>query len=248
MSLQGQTVAVTGGGAGIGEAVALECAQRGAHVAILDIDSGKVESVASRVRELGARAMGVSVDVADYSAVQREFGQIADDFGGIDVLVNNAGIADYRLFAELNEQAWDRMISVNLKGAFNCTNAVIRGMMDRSYGRIVNVASVAGVTGTPRHSHYSAAKGGMIGLTKALAKEVGPSGITVNVVAPGLVETAITQGPGFPSELTEYVLERTPVKRIGSVEDIAYAVAFLASDRAGFVTGQVLSPNGGYVI
>jgi NAD(P)-dependent dehydrogenase (short-subunit alcohol dehydrogenase family) len=241
-------VAVTGAGSGIGEAVAVDLASRGADVAVLDIDPAKAGAVAEKVRAQGGRGLAVTVDVASSEAVQAAFREVFEALDRVDVLVNNAGIADYKPFWELTEGSWDRMIGVHLKGAFNCTSAVIPGMRERRYGRVINMASVAGVTGTPTHAHYSAAKGGLIGLTKALAKEVGDYGITVNAIAPGFIDTAITQSPGFPKNLVEAALERIPIKGGGTVEDVAYVTAFLAARQARFITGQVISPNGGYVI
>lgn len=248
MDFKDVRVAVTGAGSGIGEAVAVDLASRGADVAVLDIDSARAQAVAERVRAHGVRGLALTVDVASSEAVQAAFREVFEALDRVDVLVNNAGIADYKPFWELTEDSWDRMIGVHLKGTFNCTSAVIPGMRERRYGRIINMASVAGLTGTPTHAHYSAAKGGLIGLTKALAKEAGDYGITVNAIAPGFIDTAITQSPGFPKNLVEAALERTPIKGGGTVEDVAYVTAFLAARQARFITGQVLSPNGGYVI
>jgi NAD(P)-dependent dehydrogenase (short-subunit alcohol dehydrogenase family) len=248
VDFQDVRVAVTGAGSGIGEAIAVDLAARGADVAVLEIDPAKARAVADRVAAHGVTGVPVAVDVASFEAVHAAFGEVFEALGRVDVLVNNAGVADYTPFWELTEQAWDRMIGVHLKGTFNCTSAVIPGMRERRYGRIINMASVAGLTGTPTHAHYSAAKGGLIGLTKALAKEVGDCGITVNAIAPGFIDTAITQSPGFPKELVEAALERIPVKGGGTVEDVAYVTAFLAAEQARFITGQVISPNGGYVI
>lgn len=248
MDFTDMRVAVTGAGSGIGEAVALDLAVRGADVAVLEIDPAKATAVAGQVSALGVRGLAVVVDVSSHDSVGEAFRQVHDQFGRVDVLVNNAGIADYQPFWELTEDAWNRMIAVNLTGAFHCTSAVIGGMRERGYGRIINMASVSGVTGTPTHAHYSAAKGGLIGMTKALAKEVGDRGITVNAIAPGFIDTAITQSPGFPKALVEAALERVPVKGGGTVADVAYVTAFLAAEQARFITGQVISPNGGYVI
>lgn len=247
MKLQGKNTVVTGAGSGIGRAIALELAGEGAAVAIMDINLEAAEAVAQAVREKGQRVLALKVDVADFSEVTAAISRIYKEFQRIDILVNDAGFGQYLPFWQLTEGMWDRMIAVHLKGTFNCTRAVIEGMIAQKSGRIINISSVGGVTGTPTHCHYSAAKAGIIGLTKALAKEVAPLGITVNAVAPGLIDTPLVQ-KDLTEELKRIVLQRTLVGRIGTPEDIAYTVAFLAADEASFITGQVISPNGGYVI
>jgi 3-oxoacyl-[acyl-carrier protein] reductase len=228
--------------------MALGFADAGADVIIASSKLENCQAVAREVEQRGCRALALACHVGHWDELDGLVEQSYAAFDRVDVLVNNAGIADYKPFWELTEGSWDRMIGVHLKGAFNCTSAVIPGMRERRYGRVINMASVAGVTGTPTHAHYSAAKGGLIGLTKALAKEVGDYGITVNAIAPGFIDTAITQSPGFPKSLVEAALERIPIKGGGTVEDVAYVTAFLAARQARFITGQVISPNGGYVI
>jgi NAD(P)-dependent dehydrogenase (short-subunit alcohol dehydrogenase family) len=159
--------------------------------------------------------------------------------------VNDAGIADLTPFVEMSEERWDRMIAVHLKGAFNCTRAVLGDMVAAGWGRIVNISSVAGLRGGPGLTHYSAAKAGIIGLTKALAAEVGRSGITVNAIAPGLIDTPLLTGSGMPEAIIQAIVQQAPVGRIGTPDDIAAACAYLVSEEASFTTGQVLSPNGG---
>ena len=185
-------------------------------------------------------------DVADAASVNDMIRAVINKFGKIDVLVNNAGIAEQRLFTDITSEAWDRMISVNLTGVFNCIKAVLPGMISRKSGKIVNVSSIWGITGASCEVHYSAAKAAVIGLTKALAKEVGPSNIQVNCVAPGVIDTEMN------ASLTEAdrmaITEETPLGRIGTAEEVASAILYLASPKAGFITGQVLSPNGGVVI
>lgn len=247
MTLQGKNSIVTGAGSGIGRAIALEMARQGANVACADLNLNSAETVAQEVIDEGRRALVIEVDVASFPAVAAAVRKIYDEFRQIDILVNNAGFGQYLAFWEITEEFWDRMIAVHLKGNFNCTRAVIEGMIAQKSGRIINISSVAGLTGTPTHSHYSAAKAGIIGFTKALAKEVAPFGITVNAVAPGMVDTPLIRKE-MPEELKQAVLERMPVGRMGTPEEIAYAVAFLAADAASFITGQVVSPNGGYVI
>jgi 2-hydroxycyclohexanecarboxyl-CoA dehydrogenase len=243
--MQDQVAVVTGGGGGIGAAVASALAAEGAHVAVLDLDEAAARAVA---KALPGRSRGFATDVSDRSSVDAAIGAVLTEFGRIDVLINNAGHAQYLPFREVTHEIWDRMIAVHLGGMFNCTKAVVESMVDHGYGRIINMTSVAALTGSALHTHYSAAKGGMLAFTKALAKELGPDGITVNSVAPGFVRTGITRAADFPAEFEQRFLETAPVRRVGEPEEIAAAVVFLASEKAGYITGQVLSPNGGYVI
>jgi 2-hydroxycyclohexanecarboxyl-CoA dehydrogenase len=245
----GKAALVTGAGSGIGRAIALELGAQGANVAILDVNGKKAEEVRSELEDSGApRTLSVQADVSDYSQVERSVAQVIGEFGRVDILINNASIVEYCYFRDLTEEIWDRTLAVNLKGTFNCTTAAIESMVQHEYGRIVSISSVAGITGSPRAAHYSAAKAGVIGLMKVIAKELGPQGITANAIAPGLIDTPLTLAPDYPSDIRERYLSNTPVGRNGRPEDIAYAASFLASEQASFITGQVLSPNGGYVI
>ena len=246
MKLKDKVALVTGAGSGIGRACALWLAEEGAEVAIADLNLPAAEQGAQEVRGKGRRALAVRADVADSDQVADLAQQIIRQFGRVDILVNNAGRAQPKPFTELTEADWDRMIDVHLKGTFNCTKAVIEGMISHRWGRIISIASTAGLTGTPNHIHYSAAKAGIIGFTKALAKDMAPFGITLNAVAPGIIETPILSG--VPEDLKQLYISRTPVGRMGRPEDIAAVVTFLATDDAGFITGQVISPNGGYFI
>jgi 2-hydroxycyclohexanecarboxyl-CoA dehydrogenase len=245
MELDGRVAVVTGAGGGIGAAVAKALAAEGAAVAVIDLHEEGARAVADG---LPGQSRSFAADVSDRASVDEAIGAVLAEWGRVDVLVNNAGHARYLPFREVTEEIWDRMIAVHLKGTFNCTKAVVEAMVAQGYGRIINMSSVAALTGSPLHTHYSAAKGGMVAFTKALAKELGPEGITVNSVAPGFVRTAITGAPDFPAEFEERFVETTPLRRVGEPEEIAAAVTFLASSKAGFITGQVLSPNGGYVI
>jgi 3-oxoacyl-[acyl-carrier protein] reductase len=240
---------VTGAGSGIGRAIAIELAAQGASVAVLDVDLAKAEETVALVDDSSAgRALAVRADVSVSSEVQAAIDGVIDELLQIDVLVNNAAIVEYCLFKDMTEDIWDRTLLVNLKGVFNCTKAVTAPMVARGYGRIVNVSSVAGITGSPRASHYSAAKAGIIGLTKTIAKELGPSGITANAIAPGLIDTPLTLAPDYPQDIRDRYLSLTPLGRFGLPEDVAYLASFLASDEASFITGQVVSPNGGFLI
>lgn len=246
--MRGRVAVVTGGGSGIGAGVVAELAARGADVAILDLSVESAQQVAAALRPDGGRGLALTADVSDRASVDAAIATVLAELGRVDILVSNAGHAQYLPFREVTEEIWDHMIAVHLKGTFNCAKAVVEPMVAQHYGRIVTMSSVAALTGSPLHTHYSAAKGGMISFTKALAKELGPEGITVNSVAPGFVRSGITESTEFPGEFLPRFIETTPMRRTGEPADVAAAVAFLASEEAGFITGQVLSPNGGYVI
>ena len=245
MGLSGRNAVVTGGASGIGRAICLRLARDGADVAVLDLDQGGGRQVADEVAALHRRALAVEADVASAASVAAALERVHAALGPVHILVNDAGIAGLVPLQEMTEDEWDRMIAVHLKGAFNCTRAVLDDMVAAGWGRIVNVSSVAGLSGAPNLVHYSAAKAGLIGFTKALAGEVGPRGITVNAIAPGLIDTPMLQRSGWPDSLTQVIIAQNPIKRIGTPEDIAAACAYLVSEEASYVTGQVLSPNGG---
>ena len=245
MGLSGRNAMVTGGASGIGRAICLRLARDGADVAVLDLDQAGGRQVVDEVAALHRRAVAVEADVASGASVAAAVERVHAALGPVHVLVNDAGIAGLVPLQEMTEDQWDRMIAVHLKGAFNCTRAVLGDMTAAGWGRIVNVSSVAGLSGAPNLVHYSAAKAGLIGFTKALAGEVGPRGITVNAIAPGLIDTPMLQRSGWPDSLTQIIVAQNPIKRIGTPEDIAAACAYLVSEEASYVTGQVLSPNGG---
>ena len=241
-----QVAVVTGAASGIGRATALALARAGAHVAIFDVNLAGAEATAGDVAALDRRALALSVDVASAADVTGAVERVHAALGRVAILVNVAGIGEFAPLLQMSEAQWDRMIGVHLKGTFNCTRAVAPDMVEARWGRVVNVASVAGLNGGgPGLSHYAAAKAGIIGFTRALAQELGPMGITVNAVAPGLIDTPMIRAAGAPDDLYDAVIRRTPVGRLGVADDVAVAVAFLASEDAGFTTGQVLSPNGG---
>lgn len=247
MKLRDRKAVVVGGASGIGEASVLALADEGADVVILDINAEAAARVAEAAVSRGRQGDYVAVDVREHEGMRAAIDVAGAQLGRIDILVNSAGIPEYKHFWEIDEAMWDRMMAVNLKGVFNAMKAVVDAMRAQSFGRIINVSSVGGIIGTPLHSHYSAAKAGIIGLTKAVAKEVAPWNITVNAIAPGLVDTPLTMTHS-PGPWKQMVIERTPMGRSGKPEEIAPAVVFLASDEASFLTGQVISPNGGYVI
>jgi len=245
MGLKGRNVLVTGGASGIGRAICLHLARDGADVAVLDLDVAAARRVADEVAGMGRRGVAVEADVASASAVGAAVERVHGGLGPVHVLVNDAGIANLAPLRAMSEEQWDRMIAVHLKGAFNCTRAVLDDMEKAGWGRIVNISSVAGLRGGPQLVHYSAAKAGLIGFTKALAVEVGSLGITVNAIAPGLIDTPMLARSGWPQQLTQVIVAQSPIQRIGTPEDIAAACVYLVSEGASFVTGQVLSPNGG---
>lgn len=242
-----KTVLITGSSRGIGRAAAVTFAQNGYNVAVNYNKSSEVaENLCSELEQIGVKAKAFQCDVADKYAVKEMVKQIEADLGQITVLVNNAGIAEQALFSDITEEMWDRMFDINVKGAYNCTQAVLPHMIHNKYGRIINVSSMWGISGASCEVHYSASKAALIGFTKALAKEVGLSGITVNCVAPGVIATEMN---GHLSEdIIEELKNETPLNRIGTPEDVAEAIFFLASDKASFITGQTLSVDGGFIV
>ncbi len=242
--LDNKIAVVTGSAQGIGRAIAETLAQRGAHVVVADINLEKAEATAQAIAtSTGRRVIAVQTNVTDNASVQSMIDRTLKEFGQIDILVNNAGTTRDNLIVRLSDADWDLVLGVNLKGAFNCSKAAVRPMMKRRFGRIVNISSISGLAGQAGQTNYSSSKAGLIGFTKALAKEVGGRGITVNAVAPGLVPTDLTAT--LPQNMLDEAIKMTPLGRLGAVEDIAYAVAFLVSDEAAFITGQVLSVDGG---
>jgi 3-oxoacyl-[acyl-carrier protein] reductase len=245
--LSNRVAVVTGGRRGIGRAIAHLLAERGADVMIGDCTEDPENGTASQIAAAtGRRVRSACVDVADSSSAKHFIEQTIQEFGRVDILVNNAGITRDNLILRISDEDWDSVLGVNLKGAFNCSKAAVRSMMKQRYGRIVNITSVSGLAGNAGQTNYSASKAGLVGFTKSLAKEVGSRNITVNAVAPGFVTTVLTDV--LPQELKETAIKMTPLGRAGTPEDIARAVAFLVSDDAAFITGQVLSVDGGFVM
>jgi 3-oxoacyl-[acyl-carrier protein] reductase len=247
LSLEGKVAVVTGSARGIGRAIAEVFAQRGANVVIVDRNG---EMAAATAQEISAKSgrefSSFSVDVGDSASVKTMIDQVLAKHERIDILVNNAGTTRDNLIMRMDEADWDLVLNVNLKGVFNCSKAVVRPMMKQRYGRIVNISSVSGLAGQAGQANYSSSKAGVVGLTKALARELGSRQITVNAVAPGFIPTELTKD--LPAELKETSLNGIPLGRWGTPEEIAYAVAFLASDEAAYITGHVLSVDGGMVM
>jgi len=240
LRFENKVVMVTGGAAGIGRVTAECFAKEGAKVAICDVNPEAGESAA---KALGPEASFEKVDVSDGASVLNWVKRVSDKYGQIDVLVNNAGITRDGLIVRMKEEDWDVVINVNLKSAFNCIKAVSKIMMRQRCGRIINLASVVGVTGNPGQANYVASKAGMIGLTKTVAKEIASRGITVNAVAPGFIETDMTAV--LSDDVKEAMLSQIPLGRAGTPKDIADAILFLASDQAAYITGQVIHVSGG---
>ncbi len=240
-----RTVVVTGGSRGIGRAIALRMA--GADTALYFNYSSQTGTDAEQTEKViadkGGSARSIRVDVASHRDVQDFFDTIVDECGRVDVLVNNAGITKDSLLVRMKEEHWDSVLAINLKGAFNCMKAAAKTMMKQRSGRIVNISSVVGVMGNPGQANYTASKAGLIGLTKTAARELAPRGITVNAIAPGFIETSMTAE--MAEKAREAMLAQIPLGRMGQPEDVAEVVAFLASDKASYITGQVIHVNGG---
>lgn len=247
MRLQGRVTVVTGAGQGIGEAIARAYAAEGATVIVTDIVRDNAEAVAEQIRAQGGRAVGLVMDVTKRDDVQGVVDQVLKDYGQVDVLVNNAGIIRPAMLTKMTEEQWDSVINVNLKGSFNCLQAVAPSMIERQYGRIINVTSAVGFRGTIGQINYSAAKAGIIGLTKSAAKELGRYGITANALAPGAA-TKMTQNIRENPKFSEQYLEKLVLRRWAEPSEIAPVAVFLASEDSSYMTGQILNVDGGYSI
>ena len=246
MSLKDQIALVTGGAQGIGKIVGEELARDGAHVILGDVNLEGAQQSAEAIKSKGGSASAVELNVTDAEAVQKAFDSISKEFKMVDILVNNAGITRDGLIMRMKESDWDLVLTINLKGAFLCSQQAVKQMMKQKSGSIVNIASIVGLMGNAGQANYSASKAGLIGLTKTTAREVASRGIRVNAIAPGFIDTAMTQV--LDEKVRGRLIEQIPLARLGLPEDIAHCVSFLVSDRASYITGQVLSVNGGMLM
>jgi 3-oxoacyl-[acyl-carrier protein] reductase len=250
MSFAGRCAVVTGAGRGFGEQIAVDLAALGASVGVVDLDGDAAAACVARLEEAGASAVAATCDISDAASVRTAFAAVQDRLGAVDVLVNNAGIAAFTPFLETTEEEFDRIFAVNYTGTFNCCQAVVAGMIERRYGRIVNISSVAGKRGGGFLGRvtYSSAKAGVIGFTKALARELAPHGVTVNAVAPGAMDTEMTKVLRDDAELLARVVASIPLGRRGDIQDVSDATCFLASDLAGYLTGETINVDGGVMM
>src|SRR4030043_225155 len=243
MKIKGKVALITGGAQGIGRAIALLLAREGAKVVISDINLEKARETCREIEALGREALAVGGNVADAREAEAMVQQTIEKFGRMDILVNNAGITRDQVLLRMKEEDWDLVLSVNLKGAFHCTKAALRPFLRQKGGKVVNISSVTGEMGNAGQANYAGAKAGVLGFTKSTAREYARRNIQVNAVAPGFIDTAMSQA--IPQKDREFLIKQIPMERLGSPEDVAAAVLFLASPAADYITGQVLNVNGG---
>ena len=245
MILSGKVAVVTGGAQGIGKEIAMSLAREGADVVIADVNAEILTQTEKEIASLGRGVAHFAVDVTNLAQIEEMVNKTLDKFKKIDILVNNAGITRDALLVRMKEEDWDKVIAVNLKGTFNCTKVVSKIMMKQRSGKIVNIASIIGLMGNVGQANYAASKAGIIGLTKSVAKELAPRGINVNAIAPGFIQTEMTAK--LPEEIKAKMLERIPLAKFGTPKDVANLVSFLASESASYITGQVVTIDGGMV-
>ncbi len=246
MSLQGRTAIVTGAAQGIGRAIAEALAQAGADIAVADLDPSRSSETVAAVENIGRKALNIKVNVADTGETKSMVEQVLKAWGKVDILVNNAGITRDGLLLRMKEEDWNLVLQINLNGTFNCTKAVLQPMTKQRYGRIVNIASIVGVIGNAGQANYSASKAAVIGFTKTVGREYASRNVTVNAVAPGFIDTAMTHG--LSADVKDTLLKQIPLGRLGTPADIAAAVRFLVSEEAAYITGHVLHVNGGMLM
>ncbi|MDO9098355.1 MAG: 3-oxoacyl-ACP reductase FabG [Candidatus Methanoperedens sp.] len=246
MRLENKVVIITGAGSGIGKETALMFAKEGAKVVVADVNEKAGEEIVVDIKKNGGEAFFAKLDVTNREQSKQMVKTTLEKYGKIDVLINNAGIVQDAFLSKMTEEQWDKVIDVNLKGVFNCTQALVEVMMNQGNGVIINTSSIVGLNGNVGQVNYAATKAGLIGMTKTLAKELGKKGIRVNAVAPGFIATPMTSN--VPEKILEMMKEKTPLRRLGEPKDVAYAYLYLASDEANFVNGAVLCVDGGLII
>jgi len=244
--LDDRTALVTGASQGIGEAVARRLAAQGARVGLAARSVDKLKALAEEIRADGGTAFTLALDLAEPESVVDALGEIPEDVDGIDILVNNAGITADNLLARMSLEDWQRVLTVNLTGAFTMTKALLRGMMRKRWGRVINMTSVVGLMGNAGQANYAASKAGLVGFTKSVARELGSRSITVNAVAPGYIVTAMTEG--LSEDSRKALVDQIALKRLGTVDDVAWTVLFLASEEGGYITGETINVSGGLYI
>ncbi|HSV49646.1 MAG TPA: 3-oxoacyl-ACP reductase family protein [Candidatus Acidoferrales bacterium] len=249
MKLSGKVALVTGANSGIGKAVAFYLAEEGADIVVdYVMRTEEAEAVVKEIETMGRRAMAIKADVSSAAEVKNMFAKVIEEFSTLDILVNNAGIGNLISTVDMSDDIWNKMIGIHLYGTMNCTREALKIMLKKKSGKIINIASICGTTGCLGAAHYSAAKGGIIGFTHAVAREVITQGINVNAVAPGYVDTPLLSGAGLTGDALKELLREIPIGRLGKPREIASLVAYLATEDADFMVGQVISPNGGQVI
>ena len=244
--LNNNVAIITGASQGIGRTIALVFAKSGANVICIARSESKIKELCLEITDQGGQASPIACDVGDGDAYANAIKSVANEYGKLDILINNAGITRDALLMRMNDTQWDEVLNTNLKGAFYGMKSAIRPMMKNKYGRIINITSIVGLTGNPGQANYAASKAGLIGMTQSIAKEVGTRGITVNCIAPGWIDTEMTVD--LPEDSKKDLLDRIPIGKIGKPEDIAHAAVFLASDEASYITGQTITVDGGRVI
>lgn len=243
MRLKNNTAFITGAAQGIGRAITIEMAKEGANIGVADVNIEKAEATAQEVKALGVKSLAIKLDVSKSEEIATAFNKFIQEFGRLDVLVNNAGITRDALILRMKEEDWDLVLNINLKGAFLCSKEAIKIMTKQQYGKIISISSVVAFIGNPGQANYSASKAGIVGLTKTIAKEYATRGIKANAVAPGFIQTAMTDV--LPEKVKEEMKKLIPLSSFGLPEDVANAVIFLASKEADYITGQVIHVNGG---
>ncbi len=246
MRLNGKVALITGGARGIGQAIAMTFAKEGADIVVADVNLEIAQKTASEIEGLGRKALALEIDVTNYGLVEEGINKILDKMGKVDILVNNAGITKDNLILRMSQAEWDAVINVNLKGTFNCIKAVSRPMVKQKSGRIINIASIIGLMGNPGQANYAASKAGIIALTKTVAKELASRNINANAVAPGFIQTEMTAK--LPEDIKKKMLEAIPLAKLGTPQDVANLCLFLASDESSYITGQVITIDGGMVM